>query len=68
MTLLESLQRYEVACGEDPGVVVAFCLGDEDATLEEITIFREGIDRLDRWRATLLPTMVSRWFVSNESV
>lgn len=66
--LLEALHNYELACGEDPGAVVAFCLGEEDVTVEEIPIFREGIDRLDRWRASLPPTMVSQWYVSNENM
>jgi hypothetical protein len=65
-TLLEIIQRYSEACAENIGIIIVYQLDDEDTTVDEFPVFRDGIDRLERLRTKQLPTNISRWYVSNE--
>ena len=66
-TQLALIQKYQESCGEDPGSVVLFQLDEEDVTVEEVSVFRDGVEHLELLRNILLPTKVSQWYVSNES-
>lgn len=60
------IKRYCAACGEDVEFVCAYQMDEEDKIIEEIHVFRDGIDRLEQLRAKRLPTNLSRCYVSNE--
>jgi hypothetical protein len=64
-TLLEMIRQYSEACGEEVRIVVAFEMVGDDVA-DEIHLFRDGIDRLEEFRARRLPTHLSRCYVSNE--
>lgn len=63
-TLLAIIERYSRASGEQVSHVIAYAEEGGD-TVERITIFMDGVARLEEYRTKRLPTNVSRWFVSN---
>jgi hypothetical protein len=63
--LMDAIDRYSDACGEPVKSVIAYEL-ESERIVEEFQVFGDGIERLEALRAKLLPTNISRWFVSNE--
>lgn len=61
-----ALDRYAGVCGPDAKPVVAFALGDEETTEDEVPVVRDGLDQLVQWRQRELPTKISRIYVSDE--
>jgi hypothetical protein len=67
-TTLETLQRYQDVCPSTTVKrVVAYRLDDQDKTVDEVSVFTEGVERLEEFRRSMLPTHISNWYVSNLS-
>jgi hypothetical protein len=66
MIVLKTIARYAEVCSENLKYVVAYQLNEDDAQIDEVPVFRDGLDRLETQRKRRLPTGVSQWYVSNE--
>jgi len=63
--VMKPAARYAEVSGRDPDTIVAYALDDEQFALDEVPIVRDGIDELRQWRDRLLPTRISKSFVSD---
>jgi len=66
--LHNALRNYSTLLNQSVSRAVVYRLTDDDNEAERFAIFTEVIDRLKRLRSMGLPTRISQWFVTSETV